>query len=54
MIISRAVPISLKIHLNNMENIIEVKNLSYRYDHKSEDYILKDVSFHVKQGERFV
>ena len=51
MIISRAVPISLKIHLNNMENIIEVKNLSYRYDHKSEDYILKDVSFHVKQGE---
>lgn len=51
MIISRAVPISLKIHLNNMENIIEVKNLNYRYDHKSEDYILKDVSFHVKQGE---
>ena len=51
MVISRAVPISLKIHLNNMENIIEVKNLSYRYDHKSEDYILKDVSFHVKQGE---
>ena len=34
-----------------MENIIEVKNLSYRYDHKSEDYMLKDVSFHVKQGE---
>mgnify|MGYP000925519257 FL=1 len=34
-----------------MENIIEVKNLSYRYDHKSEDYTLKDVSFHVKQGE---
>ena len=34
-----------------MENIIEVKNLSYRYDLKSEDYILKDVSFHVKQGE---
>ena len=51
MIISRAVPISLKIHLNNMENIIEVKNLSYLYDYKSEDYILKDVSFHVKQGE---
>ena len=51
MIISRAVPISLKIHLNNMKNIIEVKNLSYRYDYKSEDYILKDVSFHVKQGE---
>lgn len=51
MIISRAVPISLKIHLNNMENIIEIKNLSYRYDYKSEDYILKDVSFHVKQGE---
>ncbi|MEZ7606099.1 MULTISPECIES: energy-coupling factor ABC transporter ATP-binding protein [Streptococcus] len=34
-----------------MKNIIEVKNLSYRYDHQSEDYILKDVSFHVKQGE---
>ena len=34
-----------------MENIIEVKNLSYRYDYKSEDYILKNVSFHVKQGE---
>ena len=34
-----------------MENIIEVKNLSYRYDHKSEDYILKDVSFHVKPGD---
>jgi len=34
-----------------MENIIEVKNLSYRYDHNSEDYILKNVSFHVKQGE---
>lgn len=51
MIISRTVPISLKIHLNNMKNIIEVKNLSYRYDHQSEDYILKDVSFHVKQGE---
>ena len=34
-----------------MKNIIEVKNLSYRYDYKSEDYILKDVSFHVKQGE---
>ena len=51
MIISRAAPISLKIPLNNMENIIEVKNLSYRYDHNSEDYILKDVSFHVKQGE---
>ena len=34
-----------------MENIIEVKNLSYRYDHNSEDYILKDVSFRVKQGE---
>lgn len=51
MIISRAVPISLKIHLNNMKNIIEVQNLSYRYDPQSEDYILKNVSFHVKQGE---
>ena len=34
-----------------MKNIIEIKNLSYRYDHNSEDYILKNVSFHVKQGE---
>ena len=51
MIISRAVLISLKIHLNNMKNIIEIKNLSYRYDHNSEDYILKNVSFYVKQGE---
>lgn len=34
-----------------MKNIIEVQNLSYRYDHQSEDYILKNVSFHVKQGE---
>lgn len=34
-----------------MKNIIEVQNLSYRYDHNSEDYILKNVSFHVKQGE---
>lgn len=34
-----------------MKNIIEIKNLSYRYDPQSEDYILKNVSFHVKQGE---
>ena len=34
-----------------MKNIIEVQNLSYRYDPQSEDYILKNVSFHVKQGE---
>ena len=34
-----------------MKNIIEIKNLSYRYDHNSEDYILKNVSFYVKQGE---
>lgn len=34
-----------------MKNIIEIKNLSYRYVHNSEDYILKNVSFHVKQGE---
>lgn len=32
-------------------NIIEVKNLTFRYDQESPDYILKDVSFHVKQGE---
>ena len=32
-------------------NIIEVKNLSYRYDTMSEDYTLKNLTFHVKQGE---
>lgn len=32
-------------------NIIEVNNLSYRYDKASEDYTLKNLTFHVKQGE---
>jgi len=45
------VPISLKIPLNNMENIIEVRNLKYKYDSESENYTLNDVSFQVKKGE---
>ena len=48
---SREVPISLKIPLNNMENIIEVRNLKYKYDSESEKYTLNDVSFQVKKGE---
>ena len=48
---SKEVPISLKIHLDNMKNIIEVQHLKYKYDNHVEDYILKDVTFHVKQGE---
>ena len=48
---SREVPISLKIHLNNMENIIEIRNLKYKYDSESENYTLNDVSFQVKKGE---
>ena len=48
---SRGVPISLKIPLNNMENIIEVRNLKYKYDSESENYTLNDVSFQVKKGE---
>ncbi len=48
---SREVPISLKILLNNMENIIEVRNLKYKYDSESENYTLNDVSFQVKKGE---
>lgn len=32
-------------------NIIEVDNLSYRYDQSQEDYTLKNLKFHVKQGE---
>ena len=51
MTISKEVPISLKIHLNNMKNIIDVQHLKYKYDNHVEDYILKDVTFHVKQGE---
>lgn len=34
-----------------MENIIEVKNLKYKYDSESENYTLNDVSFQVKKGE---
>jgi len=37
--------------LNNMENIIEVRNLKYKYDSESENYTLNDVSFQVKKGE---
>ncbi len=48
---SREVPISLKIPLNNMENIIKVRNLKYKYDSESENYTLNDVSFQVKKGE---
>ena len=48
---SKEVPISLKIHLDNMKNIIEVQHLKYKYDNHVDDYILKDVTFDVKQGE---
>ena len=48
---SKEVPIFLKIHLDNMKNIIEVQHLKYKYDYHVDDYILKDVTFHVKQGE---
>ncbi|NQN87997.1 energy-coupling factor transporter ATPase [Streptococcus suis] len=34
-----------------MTNIIEVKNLRYKYHLEDEHYTLNDVSFHVKQGE---
>ena len=34
-----------------MKNIIEVNNLKYKYENESEQYILNDVTFHVKQGE---
>ncbi|HFI0099905.1 TPA: energy-coupling factor ABC transporter ATP-binding protein [Streptococcus suis] len=34
-----------------MSNIIEVKNLKYKYNQEDERYTLNDVSFHVKQGE---
>ncbi|CRH90284.1 ABC transporter%2C ATP-binding component [Chlamydia trachomatis] len=34
-----------------MTNIIEVKNIKYKYDEEDEHYTLNDVSFHVKQGE---
>lgn len=32
-------------------NIIEVKNIKYKYNQEDEQYTLNDVSFHVKQGE---
>ncbi|HEM3539167.1 TPA: energy-coupling factor transporter ATPase [Streptococcus suis] len=32
-------------------NIIEIKNLKYKYNQEDEQYTLNDVSFHVKQGE---
>ena len=48
---SKEVPIFLKIHLDNMKNIIEVQHLKYKYDNHANNYILKDVTFHVKQGE---
>ena len=51
MITSKEVLISLKTHLDNMKNIIEVQHLKYKYDNHVDDYILKDVTFHVKQGE---
>ncbi|MBF7051508.1 energy-coupling factor ABC transporter ATP-binding protein [Streptococcus sp. HF-2466] len=34
-----------------MKNIIEVQHLKYKYDNHVDSYILKDVTFHVKQGE---
>ncbi|HEM3545548.1 energy-coupling factor ABC transporter ATP-binding protein [Streptococcus suis] len=34
-----------------MMNIIEIKNLKYKYNQEDEQYTLNDVSFHVKQGE---
>ncbi|MGQ7385493.1 energy-coupling factor ABC transporter ATP-binding protein [Streptococcus suis] len=34
-----------------MMNIIEVKNLKYKYNQEDEQYTLNDISFHVKQGE---
>ena len=51
MITSKEVLISLKTHLDNMKNIIEVQHLKYKYDNHVDSYILKDVTFHVKQGE---
>lgn len=34
-----------------MTNIIEVKNVSFKYHTDQDNYTLKDVTFHVKQGE---
>ncbi|WP_067103054.1 energy-coupling factor ABC transporter ATP-binding protein [Streptococcus sp. DD13] len=34
-----------------MKSIIELKKIRYKYESSQETYTLKDVSFHVKQGE---
>lgn len=34
-----------------MANIIEVKNVNFKYHTDQDNYTLKDVTFHVKQGE---
>lgn len=34
-----------------MSNIIEVRNIKFKYQENQESYTLDDVSFHVKQGE---
>ncbi|VTS47706.1 cobalt transporter ATP-binding subunit [Streptococcus porcinus] len=34
-----------------MSNIIEVKNIKFKYQESQENYTLNDVSFHVKRGE---
>lgn len=34
-----------------MTNIVEVKHVNYKYNQEDDQYTLKDVSFHVKQGE---
>ncbi|MBA2795219.1 energy-coupling factor ABC transporter ATP-binding protein [Streptococcus porcinus] len=34
-----------------MSNIIEVKNIKFKYQENQENYTLNDVSFHVKRGE---
>lgn len=34
-----------------MTNIIELKNVKFKYDEEDNHYTLNDVSFHVKQGE---
>ena len=34
-----------------MKKINEVQHLKYKYDNHANNYILKDVTFHVKQGE---
>ena len=34
-----------------MKQMIELKNVSFRYDKTVEEYQIDTVSFHVKQGE---